>query len=89
VTSHFYEPITKVDDWAARNIKDTNSYDSNNDMINSIHVRFESHQVIIFYNTIFYIKDTIVDDFNMGKLSLNTLLFEIKRRTDVIFLVIS
>jgi RNA recognition motif-containing protein len=36
-------------DWAARNIKDTNSYDSNNCMINSIHVRFESHQVILVF----------------------------------------
>eukprot|EP00596_Hydrurales_sp_CCMP1899_P002230 CAMPEP_0119037192 /NCGR_PEP_ID=MMETSP1177-20130426/5398_1 /TAXON_ID=2985 /ORGANISM="Ochromonas sp, Strain CCMP1899" /LENGTH=514 /DNA_ID=CAMNT_0006998115 /DNA_START=120 /DNA_END=1664 /DNA_ORIENTATION=+ len=53
-------------DWAARNIKDTNSYDSNNDMINSIHVRFESHQRMNLFTeesltTFFEPYDKIVD----------------------------
>lgn len=33
-------------DWAARNVRDNNSYASTNDMINSIHVRYHTLQVI-------------------------------------------
>jgi RNA recognition motif-containing protein len=33
-------------DWAARNVKDTNSYAATNSMINSIHVRFNTHEVM-------------------------------------------
>jgi RNA recognition motif. (a.k.a. RRM, RBD, or RNP domain) len=32
-------------DWAARNVRDNNSYASTNDMINSIHVRYHTLQV--------------------------------------------
>jgi nucleolysin TIA-1/TIAR len=32
-------------DWAARNVRDNNSYASNNNMINSIHVRYHTLQV--------------------------------------------
>ena len=31
--------------WAARNVRDNNSYSSSNDMINSIHVRYRTLQV--------------------------------------------
>ena len=33
-------------DWAARNVRDNNSYASNNNMINSIHVRYHTLQVV-------------------------------------------
>ena len=41
-------------DWAARNVRDNNSYASNNNMINSIHVRYHTLQVISCNRQKFY-----------------------------------
>jgi RNA recognition motif-containing protein len=44
-------------DWAARNVRDNNSYASTNEMINSIHVRYDTLQVrILTKYLIFFVR---------------------------------